>query len=33
MSRSSLEIVGDMLREECAELFKAWTRTGYRRMG
>ena len=31
LSRSSLEIVGDLLREESVELFKARTRTGYRR--
>lgn len=31
LSRSSLEIVGDLLREESVELFKVWSRTGYRR--
>lgn len=31
LSRSSLEIVGDLLREESVELFKVRTRTGYRR--
>ena len=33
LSRSSVEIVGDLLREESVELFRAWARTGYRRMG
>ena len=31
LSRSSLEIVGDLLREESVELFKALPRTGYGR--
>jgi hypothetical protein len=31
LSRMSVEVIGDVLREECVELFKGWARTSVKR--